>query len=72
MTKALDYYDPAKKHNGNLTKTLQKAIARFLIISFTCIPRSKPEFYRGREHTYSVAPDTKRYAGTLTVTVPTA
>ncbi len=36
MTKALDYFDPAKKYgNGSLTKALENVLSKFLLISFT-------------------------------------
>ena len=35
MTKALDYYDPAKSNVKNLSKVLKKAKANFLVISFS-------------------------------------
>ena len=35
MTKALDYYDPAKGNVKNLSNVLKKATANFLVISFT-------------------------------------
>jgi homoserine O-acetyltransferase len=35
MTKALDYYDPAKGNAKNLSKVLKKAKANFLVISFS-------------------------------------
>ena len=35
MTKALDYYDPAKSNIKNLSKVLKKAKANFLVISFS-------------------------------------
>src|SRR5689334_7476506 len=35
ITKALDYFDPALDHDGNLAKALAPAQARFLVISFT-------------------------------------
>ena len=34
MTKALDYFDPAKKNDGNLSETLSKATCKFLVVSF--------------------------------------
>ena len=43
MTKALDYFDPASEHNNNLSKTLAKASASFLVISFTTDWRFAPE-----------------------------
>lgn len=35
ITKALDYFDPAAPHGGNLAKALAPARARFLVVSFT-------------------------------------
>jgi homoserine O-acetyltransferase/O-succinyltransferase len=35
ITRALDYFDPAKKYNGNLSLAFKDTTARFLIISFT-------------------------------------
>ncbi|MDR2244393.1 MAG: homoserine O-acetyltransferase [Burkholderiales bacterium] len=35
ITKALDYFDPAAAHNGDLSKALSDAQCAFLIISFT-------------------------------------
>ncbi|MDR2016806.1 MAG: homoserine O-acetyltransferase, partial [Burkholderiales bacterium] len=35
ITKALDYFDPAAAHNGDLSKALENARCAFLIISFT-------------------------------------
>ncbi|WP_434778798.1 homoserine O-succinyltransferase MetX [Neisseria sp. Ec49-e6-T10] len=43
MTKALDYFDPAKNFDNDLTQALQNAQARFLIISFTSDWRFSPE-----------------------------
>ena len=42
MTKALDYFDPAHAHGGDLAKTLAGAQARFLIVSFTTDWRFSP------------------------------
>lgn len=47
MTKALDYFDPAHFHDGNLAAALAPARANFLIISFTSDWRFAPE--RSRE-----------------------
>ncbi|QJD60030.1 homoserine O-acetyltransferase [Pseudomonas sp. gcc21] len=47
MTKALDYFDPAEAHGGNLTKALENVKARFLVISFTTDWRFSPA--RSRE-----------------------
>ncbi|SEP20121.1 homoserine O-acetyltransferase [Pseudomonas sp. Snoq117.2] len=42
MTKALDYFDPAHAHGGDLAKTLAAVQARFLIVSFTTDWRFSP------------------------------
>ncbi|WP_150304445.1 homoserine O-succinyltransferase MetX [Pseudomonas saliphila] len=47
MTKALDYFDPAEAHGGDLTKALEHVRARFLVISFTTDWRFSPA--RSRE-----------------------
>ena len=35
ITRALDYFDPAQDHGGNLSRAFANAMARFLVISFT-------------------------------------
>ena len=35
MTKALDYFDPAKDTNNNLSEAFRNAKSKFLLISFT-------------------------------------
>jgi homoserine O-acetyltransferase len=47
ITKALDYFDPALEHNGNLARALEAAQASFLVVSFTTDWRFAPE--RSRE-----------------------
>jgi homoserine O-acetyltransferase len=47
ITRALDYFDPARRHNGNLTKALAPATARFLLVSFLTDWRFAPR--RSRE-----------------------
>ena len=47
MTKALDYFDPAHAHGGDLAKAFAPATARFMVISFTSDWRFAPE--RSRE-----------------------
>ena len=47
ITKALDYFDPARKYEGDLTKALAMTKAQFLVISFTTDWRFSPE--RSRE-----------------------
>ena len=47
ITRALDYYDPAREFDGSLTAALARAKARFLVASFTSDWRFAPE--RSRE-----------------------
>ncbi len=47
MTKALDYFDPARECNGDLSATMAKARAKFLVVSFTTDWRFSPA--RSRE-----------------------
>ncbi len=47
ITRALDYFDPAGGHGGNLSKALAAATARFLLVSFTTDWRFSPQ--RSRE-----------------------
>ncbi|GAB7564315.1 homoserine O-acetyltransferase [Methylobacillus methanolivorans] len=47
MTKALDYFDPAFTHGGDLSVALSKAKADFLVVSFTSDWRFSPA--RSRE-----------------------
>ena len=47
ITRALDYFDPAKKHDGDLTKAFALAKAKFLVVSFTSDWRFSPA--RARE-----------------------
>lgn len=42
MTKALDYFDPARDFEGDLAKTLSQAKCRFLVISFSSDWRFAP------------------------------
>ena len=47
ITRALDYFDPALRHNGNLARALAVATANFLLVSFTTDWRFAPR--RSRE-----------------------
>src|SRR5574343_861922 len=47
ITKALDYFDPARAHGGDLAKTLAVTQAKFLLVSFTTDWRFSPA--RSRE-----------------------
>jgi homoserine O-acetyltransferase len=47
ITKALDYFDPAREHGGDLSKALAGTKAQFLLTSFTTDWRFSPE--RSRE-----------------------
>lgn len=47
ITRALDYFDPAKKHGGDLSRAFRDAKASFLVVSFTSDWRFSPA--RSRE-----------------------
>ena len=47
ITRALDYFDPASAHGGNLSLALAEASAKFLLVSFTTDWRFSPA--RSRE-----------------------
>lgn len=47
ITRALDYFDPAREHDGDLTRALSAATCRFLVASFTTDWRFEPS--RSRE-----------------------
>ncbi len=47
ITRALDYFDPARRYDGNLAKALASASARFLLVSFLTDWRFAPK--RSRE-----------------------
>ncbi len=47
ITRALDYFDPASAHGGNLSLALARASAKFLLVSFTTDWRFSPA--RSRE-----------------------
>ena len=47
ITRALDYFDPALRHSGNLSRALATVTARFLLVSFTTDWRFSPR--RSRE-----------------------
>ena len=47
ITRALDYFDPARAFDGNLSRALARASARFLLVSFTTDWRFAPA--RSRE-----------------------
>ncbi len=47
ITRALDYFDPARAHGGNLTSALAQAACKFLMVSFSTDWRFSPS--RSRE-----------------------
>lgn len=47
ITRALDYFDPARQHGGNLSAALARATCKFLLVSFTTDWRFSPA--RSRE-----------------------
>ncbi len=51
-TKALDYFDPAFEHGGNLAAALARSTADFLVVSFTTDWRFAPA--RSREIVYAL------------------
>ncbi|THF62014.1 homoserine O-succinyltransferase MetX [Pseudothauera rhizosphaerae] len=57
-TKALDYYDPAFEHGGNLAAALARATAEFLVVSFTTDWRFAPP--RSREIVYALLHNRRR------------
>ncbi|HJU50650.1 MAG TPA: homoserine O-acetyltransferase [Pseudogulbenkiania sp.] len=60
MTKALDYFDPAKDYGGDLVAALKKATANFLVASFTSDWRFSP--LRSRELVQGLIAADKRVA----------
>ena len=60
MTKALDYFDPAKDYDGDLVAALQRATASFMVASFTSDWRFSPE--RSRETVKALIAAGKRVA----------
>lgn len=46
ITRALDYFDPAKRHQGDLSQALANAHAKFLVISFSTDWRFSPDHSR--------------------------
>ncbi len=47
ITRALDYFDPAREHGGDLSAAMARATAKFLVVSFTTDWRFSP--LRSRE-----------------------
>ena len=47
ITRALDYFDPARAYEGNLSRALARASCKFLLVSFTTDWRFSPQ--RSRE-----------------------
>jgi homoserine O-acetyltransferase len=47
ITRALDYFDPARAHGGDLSRALARASSKFLLVSFTTDWRFSPQ--RSRE-----------------------
>jgi homoserine O-acetyltransferase len=43
ITRALDYFDPARTYDGDLSHALARATARFLVVSFTTDWRFSPQ-----------------------------
>ncbi|MCX7238995.1 MAG: homoserine O-acetyltransferase [Burkholderiales bacterium] len=47
ITRALDYFDPARAYGGSLSRALERALCKFLLVSFTTDWRFAPK--RSRE-----------------------
>ena len=47
ITRALDYFDPAREYGGDLSAAFAPALAKFLLVSFTTDWRFSPQ--RSRE-----------------------
>ena len=58
ITKALDYFDPAKEYDGDLTRALSKTEAQFLLVSFMTDWRFSPE--RSREMVQALVNNKRR------------
>ncbi|MGN6704139.1 MAG: homoserine O-succinyltransferase MetX [Burkholderiaceae bacterium] len=58
ITQALDYFDPAREHGGDLTRALAAAQAAFLVVSFTTDWRFSPA--RSREIVQALVNNRKR------------
>lgn len=63
MTKALDYFDPAREHGDDLASAFRRSVAKFLVVSFSVDWRFSPARSReivkalvtaGREVSYAV------------------
>ena len=60
ITKALDYFDPAREYGGDLAKTLARTQAKFLLVSFTTDWRFSPE--RSREMVQALVANKRQVA----------
>lgn len=58
ITRALDYFDPARAHGGNLTQALAASQAKYLLVSFTTDWRFAPA--RSREIVKSLLENRRR------------
>ncbi|MEG2629768.1 MAG: homoserine O-acetyltransferase, partial [Comamonas sp.] len=58
ITRALDYFDPARAHAGNLTRALAASQAKYLLVSFTTDWRFAPA--RSREIVKSLLENQRR------------
>ncbi len=58
ITKALDYFDPARTHGGDLSAALANTQAEFLLVSFTTDWRFAPE--RSREMVQALVKNERR------------
>ncbi len=67
ITRALDYFDPARAHGGNLARALAQVQAKFLLVSFTTDWRFAPA--RSREIVQALL-DNKRQVSYAEIDAP--
>jgi homoserine O-acetyltransferase len=67
ITRALDYFDPAKGYNGNLSQAFREIRAKFLIISFTTDWRFSP---KRSEELVKALLDNERQVSYLNINAP--
>jgi len=68
ITRALDYFDPARGHGSDLTQALARATAKFLLVSFTTDWRFSPR--RSREIVKALL-DNRRHVSYAEIDAPT-
>jgi homoserine O-acetyltransferase len=67
ITRALDYFDPARAYGGDLSRALERATCKFLLVSFTTDWRFSPQ--RSREMVKALL-DTRRDVSYAEINAP--